>query len=85
MVSWKTQNTLIQVTSVSQKVVQEVIDSLEAASFEFINKKPEPVFDQNRGCWHVALWLPPKYVMVPKIIDESLATIPEGVEEEFYE
>lgn len=81
MGKWKCQDTQINVVSISEKAVQEIIDHL-AITFEFINKKPKPIFDQQRGSWGVMLWLPPKYVTLPKIIDESLATIPEGIEEE---
>lgn len=81
MGKWKNQNTQIIITSISEKAVQEIIDHMDT-NFEFINKNPKPSFDKQRGAWGVQLWLPPKYVTIPKIIDESIATIPEGVEEE---
>ena len=82
MTKWKTQDTMIRIVSVSEKAVQEIIDTLDAANIEFINKKPKPTFDAQVGSWQCVLWLPPKYVTPPKIIDEALATIPEGIEEE---
>lgn len=83
MPQWKSQNTQIKIVGVSQKAIQELIDHL-AVAYEFINKNPKIAFNQQRGCWEAMMWLPPRYVTPPKIIDESLATIPECVEEEFH-
>ena len=73
--------TLVKISGSDDKILAEMMKCLASNGFVFINNKaPKIIYSESSNQWVVfaRFYTPSK----KPIIDESLATLPEGIEEE---